>query len=197
MNEKPILFSTPMVRVLLNTKPGVWPAEPIDDSKPYKSQTRRIPRGYDKAVTWCEDMSNICPPEIGVIQSLKDIFIENCLYNPGDVLWVRETWTKKVTQGFTYRADLDDPDYPTMWWKPSIHMPREAARIFLEVKSVRVERLQGLTESDSKQEGFVPNSDGLCGRAAFCKLWESLNAKRGYPWEDNPYVWVIEFMRKK
>ena len=83
-------------------------------------------------------------------------------------------------------------------WRPSIHMPRWASRITLEVVSVRVERLQEISETDALAEGI--NGEELFraqGYApdAFRKLWDSLNAKRGYGWAKNPYVWVIEFKR--
>jgi hypothetical protein len=93
-------------------------------------------------------------------------------------------------------------------WKPSIHMPREAARLFLKVESVRIERLQHITVEDVEKEGITihdlcnkcpPNMYccNTCGQArhSFSELWDSLNAKRGYSWESNPYVFVYEFMR--
>ena len=84
-------------------------------------------------------------------------------------------------------------------WRPSIYMPREAARIFLRVTNVRVERLQDITEEDARKEGCMSGMiTGTCNaRGQFQDLWDSLNAKRGrgYGWDTNPWVWVIEFER--
>ncbi len=100
-------------------------------------------------------------------------------------------------------------------WKSSHFMPRSAARLFLKVKSIRVERLQDITEEDARREGIKsywaePHRDvapfigtakeigeDLCStrREAFQQLWDFLNSKRGYGWDLNPWVWVIEFER--
>ena len=80
------------------------------------------------------------------------------------------------------------------WWhrnRPSIHMPRWACRLFLEVKAVRVERLQDISEDDAKAEGCIDMGDSAGDE--FAALWESINGKRGYGWTMNPYVWCIEF----
>lgn len=146
----------------------------------------------------------------------------HCPYQPGDILWVRETWAEQeceycssgiislggsCTCNYVYRANYgtteDDSFPPSMFrWRPSIHMPREAARLFLLVKSVRVERLQDITGRDVLSEG-VDNgkSNPTMGerwenmqRMAFAELWDSINGKK-YPWESNPWVFVIEFRR--
>ena len=136
-------------------------------------------------------------------------------YCPGDILWVRETFTLTQYGKSVYKADCRDKD-GYYWssvaadingvkWRPSIHMPRKTARIFLEVKSVRVERLQDITEDDAKKEGFISKRAWIPGvgfpelnpRDWFTVLWDFLNAKRGYSWESNPWVWVIEFARVK
>ena len=140
----------------------------------------------------------------------------------GDILWVRETWYKNYPHKYGrywYRADGEKIDMPTIYggtviygkddglkWRPSIFMPREAARIFLRVTNVRVERLQDISEEDARAEGCITfhykTGDGkfedvlefdLTARDAFCELWQRLNLKRGYGWETNPWVWVIEF----
>lgn len=89
----------------------------------------------------------------------------------------------------------DRSDMPR--WKPSIHMPRWASRITLEITGVRVERLQDISEADVKAEGINPetNNSGRMHRALYRELWNQLNAKRGYGWDANPWVWVIEFKR--
>lgn len=159
--------------------------------------------------------------------------IDDCQYQIGDILWVRETWYTPCNKNdcseyegcqegcsalddFYYKADKN----PLGWrrepkWRPSIHMPCSAARLFLKVTNVRVERLQDITEDDAKAEGIVsywaePHrddapfigsakgiGDDLCltRREAFQQLWNSLNAKRGYGWDVNPWVWIVEFER--
>lgn len=141
-------------------------------------------------------------------------------YQPSDILWVRETWYYEehmhdLTEGepdlasgryshrYVYKAD--NRDYPVNvgvgehGWKPSIHMPREAARIFLQVTNVRVERLQDITEEDAIAEGMsktlVDGVTFISAKGKFHALWDTLYAKRGHPWENNPWVWVYEFMR--
>jgi hypothetical protein len=161
-----------------------------------------------------------------------------CPYGgPGDRLWVRETWADAdiMYQGHqndspsvvAYRADKSAIQYEAakpmavpafdlaQWnwdalkWRPSIHMPRWASRVTLEIVSVRVERLQDITEEDAKREGiteiFSDVFDGGLGRAmattpraAFSKLWNEINEKRpGASWKSNPWVWRIEFRRIK
>ena len=109
----------------------------------------------------------------------------------GDVLYVRETWAKGA-DGYAYKADFEDSGG---WgWLPSIHMPKEAARIFLKVKAVRVERLQDITEEQARAEGFYPGwkakgaaTPALTAKQAFMWFW--------LPdvWTADPWVWVIEF----
>jgi len=128
----------------------------------------------------------------------------------GSHLWVRETWyasevDKKYLIG--YKADGDIPHGQGYYVRPSIFMPRSLSRITLEITDIRVERLRDITEEDAKKEGKdstwlttqgavtwkVQNTNA---RYEFMKLWDSINAKRGYSWESNPWVWVIEFKRE-
>lgn len=159
--------------------------------------------------------------------------IINCPYSkPGDRLWVRETWglcrevdNQKPALGHRifYKASgcckdglpaKEFEQWPVARWRPSIHMPRWASRITLEIVSVRVERVQKITEEDARAEGvghgFQCNSGwpdyqhiehGICtltqdsARMSFATLWDSINFKRGYEWSKNPWVWVIKFGR--
>lgn len=136
-------------------------------------------------------------------------------YEIGDVLWVRETWARfecAMGIGHIYRAD-DDAD-GELWycrpdrWRSPVTMPREAARLFLRVKDVRVERLNQITNNNILREGFRSESCNICVHDGgsgcehcfailnpFRKSWDTRNAKRGYGWDSNPYVWVIEFER--
>lgn len=152
-----------------------------------------------------------------------------CPYGkPGDVLWVRETWTiddrgaNGDDPGYYYKADIPTDAWKG-FWKPSIFMPKEACRIFLEVVSVRVERLQDISEQDAIAEGIQfhfeelfqenryrdydpklqreygdPNHDYPTWREAvssFKSLWQSINGRES--WDANPWIWVIEFKRIK
>ena len=124
----------------------------------------------------------------------------SCLASTGDILYVRETW-KKAPNGYYYYEDWQRNDIADVTkWKPSIHMPKEAARIWLKVTDVRVERLQEITEVQAQAEGC--NSGLLTGactaRGQFEDLWNSTVKKSDidrYGWDANSYVWVIEFER--
>lgn len=117
---------------------------------------------------------------------------------PGDILWVRETWCENKNPnsqdfgGYEYRADYEGAlCQDLITWRPSIHMPKEAARIFLRVKDVRVHRLRNMGYSDLADEGFS-------SWERFISLWDSTikPADRDeYGWNANPWVWVIEFER--
>jgi len=144
-----------------------------------------------------------------------DEMIKKCPYGlPGDILWVRETWRNISIKPiecpvYDYKEYYSDKYYgPPIKWNPSIHMPRKAARIFLEVVSVGVERLQDITREDAKSEGVTEyisqikpaftqeEADIWRNRTTvenFSALWNTINAKRGYGWDTNPWVWVVEF----
>lgn len=127
-------------------------------------------------------------------------------YQVGDVLYVRETWCKvrSITSGaerYFYRADDNGLG---CCWRPSIHMPKEAARIFLRVTDVRVEHLQDITDEQVIAEGIdIPKTASceercLLAFARYLKLWDSTIKKSDldkYGWEANPWVWVIGFER--
>jgi len=119
----------------------------------------------------------------------------------GDELWVKETWAINVlTNKPMYKADFDDSfEKPVNGWKPSIFMSRWASRISLQITELRAERLQEIWMRDAIAEGcsldfdmahFGNYTDPI---SKFQELWDSLNAKRGYAWEKNPWVWVIAF----
>jgi hypothetical protein len=201
MKEKPILFSTPMVQALLNTKPGVWPAEPVDPDKPYKWMTRRIIK------------EPVCTDKNGII-NIKGFWIIPKLdkgtallgiapYNIGDILWVRETFTKTKDGEYIYRSDpmfdgMGKGDFSWNWTSP-LFVPHKASRIFLEVKAIKIERIQDISERDAIGEGIPESMTGASdySRRCFHSLWDTLNAKRGYGWDSNPWVWVCEFMRAR
>jgi len=193
----PILFNTEMVRAILDGR---------------KDATRRIVKGFipDDAV-W--GYTAFTPKGyISCRGTFADGYGEKFFKlpcEPGDILYARETW-KKAPNGYYYYEDWQRNDIADITkWKPSIHMPKEAARIWLKVTNVRVERLQEMTLKDFKAEGIYDDyktyseiyTDHLRQMAypkVFARLWNSTIKKTdldSYGWEANPWVWVIEFER--
>lgn len=190
MAIKPILFNTEMVRAILKGR---------------KTQTRRTVKQ---------------PPIVGdIMRDEKGWYYEDGTRNghslipqfsTGDILWVRETWGKITEcdvfppyepheERFIYRADRGDPDHFQAKWHPSIHMPKEAARIFLRVKDVRVERLQDMDEDAAIAEGIADSPAGTDSQLLrFTELWDKTIRRedlREFGYHANPWVWVIEFER--
>ena len=178
---KPILFNTEMVRAIQEGR---------------KTVTRRVikPQPEGKPVPM-DDGS--CWPGYFAIQSTHKVIQPS--YHPGDVLWVRETWAK-IDGEYVYRADDEIPEgWHLTVWKPSIHMPREAARIFLRVTDLRAVQLQAMGHEDAEQEGCWCGESGLdMPLDKFASLWDR-TIKPGnlsaYGWEANPWVWAIYFER--
>lgn len=180
MSDHPILFSGAMVRAILEGRKTMTRRVCIprfDDRTPCEHYG---PQGTDFMARHCEHGSEgqRCPHGL-----------------PGDRLWVRETFArcacgKQECTALYFRADgpVVNDGAQRYAWRPSIFMPRWASRITLELTAVRVERLQDMTDADAIAEG-------LEGCANFRELWDSLNAKRGYSWAKNPWVWVLSFKR--
>lgn len=190
MSEKPILFNTEMVRAILDGR---------------KTQTRRIAKTATYIMSSVEKLDE---------ELSKGIVNEYAPFQPGDILWVRETWCKwwlphgawqycyKATQPYGNIGAVmpDSDDEPIiMPWKPSIHMPKEAARLFLWVTGVRIERLRDITMDEIKAEGVdVLGKTVNTSFRMWRELWDSTVKKADLPrygWEANPWVWVIEFER--
>jgi hypothetical protein len=197
MSDRPILFSGPMVRAILDGS---------------KTQTRRVVTPQPSCDT-LHMLNNIernphrwWPVSADDYTTGKGV---ECPYGvPGDRLWVRETWASSYGAGCwgtLFKADgayvqgkrkhengphFNADNLPPVRWRPSIHMPRWASRLTLAVTDVRVERVQDITEADAVAEGF--GSKGY-PKLAFCNTWDSLNAERGYGWDSNPWVWAITF----
>ena len=115
----------------------------------------------------------------------------------GDELWVKETWNNDWCSHIIYRADggsAIDAGYDSEpKWRPSIFMPRVVSRIQLLITGMWIERLQNISESDIAAEGvdIIPTKRHF--NAGFKRLWNAINAQRGFGWDMNPWVWVIEF----
>ena len=228
MKERPILFSAPMVRAILEGR---------------KTQTRRAVKPH---LNECGNFlhsgnSDLAHKHIGEwrqqngrwfgLTGWSTIAHADCHYGqPGDRLWVRETYQGPLMDAdlmeteyrsnpdrfhgpeyCVYAADGGDaPEFVTLddelvkRWRPSIHMPRWASRILLEITDVRVERLQDITEADAKAEGALPTLPpvdsvriGAAGthKEGYRQLWESINGPGS--WDANQWVWVVEFKRVK
>lgn len=194
MPIKPILFNTEMVRAILDGR---------------KDATRRIVKGFipDDPV-W--GYTAFTPKGyISCRGTFADVYGEKFFKLPcesGDILYVRETW-KKAPNGYYYYEDWQRNDIADVTkWKPSIHMPKEAARIWLKVTGVRMERLQEITEVGIQKEGVEVDPKECAGKFDFIselfllfqRLWNSTIKKSDidrYGWDANPWVWVIEFER--
>lgn len=203
MKERPILFSAPMVRAILDGR---------------KTQTRRIVKNIGVA------------PGIGEVLKGSDDTAEWPDYCPhgkvGDRLWVRETWQGPILDDdefeeyrrdgkerfinphyCVYRAtdqlDAIDVDDNELKWRPSIHMPRWASRILLEITNIRVERLNDISEEDAIAEGIKNYENGCYGlddpgscmgvkpSIAYMRLWNHINGQGS--WDLNPWVWCLTF----
>lgn len=212
MAIKPILFNTEMVRAILDGR---------------KSCTRRI----------CKDANEYVVPDMDFFNADKRTYAvhnfadkehteqlstaeRSCPICPGDILYVRETWGEGYEEGtYIYRADDKLADLQTfkeaskIIYHPSIHMPKEAARIWLRVTDVRVERLNEITNDGCVAEGIYPSNCRGCNAAFGCdtcidegyseideftEVWNSTIKKSDidrYGWDASPWVWVIEFER--
>lgn len=197
---KPILFNAEMVRAILEDR---------------KTVTRRVVRSQPRNIVLDEKKRK-------PLSFLADVEWVKPPYQPGDILYVRETWQHGFGGTYLYKADAGHDLFMTpegelvsdILWRPSIHMPREAARIFLCVTDVRVEKLQSIAPDQLRAEGFsshiIPSEcenkidhfrsvlywDAV--RIKFSSLWNG-TIKKGtqsvYGWDANPWVWVIEFER--
>jgi hypothetical protein len=198
--ERPIIFSGPMVRAILD---GM------------KTQTRRVVKGK-----WLPLVEEVLRVNGQWVFETMDYDLTTPFGKPGDRLWVRETWAQLLDHYGkahpTYRADYVRSEADRLdAWRPSIHMPRWASRLTLEITDVRVQRLQDISPTDAIDEGALelpnrptyaaeceaakaagilkpPLGDGPVQR--FCRLWDHLHAgKPGLSWEANPFVWAITF----
>ncbi|EPY7253729.1 TPA: hypothetical protein ACN7JV_002601 [Klebsiella pneumoniae] len=204
MKERGMIFNGEMVRALLDGR---------------KTQTRRIVKGTDGAVKFCKEW-NINGEEVFVVLGEKDhtgmnpvLGAISCPFGAvGDRIWVREafrvhsratdvatlvykasernSWTEQTRR--VPVAVCNKPATPEKW-TPSLHMPRWASRILLEITGVRVERLRSMSQDDARAEGVIAASGPMEAGLAFRELWDSIYGEES--WKANPWVWVIEFKR--
>ena len=222
--SRPILFSSAMIRALLDGR---------------KTQTRRVVKpqpvvASDGCWSWSPHRAQgLHHGQGGSVRDMLQCLPPYCPYGvPGDVLWARESWTRvpasayRMSEGVQQTIDPSDPDmaaiYAAGWersipkWRPSIHMPRWASRLMLEITDIRVERLQDISEEDAQAEGVGEyacpgphrgpgatyfTADPTAGEdmpisrttpiAAYKALWEHINGCGS--WDANPWVWVLTF----
>ena len=217
MRERPIIFSGEMVRAILDGR---------------KTQTRRVVKPLPSSML---DLPTGRQWPLRITKAWPDIeYTIACPYgHHGDRLWVRETWApmdallfsseQSPPQSIAYRADRSavifggdlvprtadtrNLNWERVRWRPSIHMPRWASRITLEVTDVRVERVQDISSADARAEGvergatctddnewfYVAGKQHRIAKLAFAALWDSINGAGA--WSANPWVWVVEFRR--
>ena len=222
MAIKPILFNTDMVRAIMDGRKNCTRRI----VKPQPDEKHTYPLGF---VTDSTEKKEVGCFEFGINEYGGSIQYAKPQYQPGDILYVRETWGYPISlnsdKQYVFRADkIAESGFKndSHIWHPSIHMPKKAARIWLNVTNVRVERLQDITETQTEEEGFLftppclhqtgenyCDIDGPCGsKIKYCDmsagelfgkvLWDSTIKKSDidiYGWDANPWVWVIEFER--
>lgn len=199
MKERGMIFNGDMVRAILDGR---------------KTQTRRpVKFPFKDRNLGCELSGNELAGELSSGNYLNSPFGK-----PGDRIWVRETFQGPLfdidqmdayckdsapfekTQFCVYKADgkpapefFDADDNLHCCWRPSIHMPRWASRLLLEITSVRVERIRSMSQDDARAEGVIAASGPMEAGLAFRELWDSIYGEES--WKANPWVWVIEFKR--
>ncbi|HGE8495745.1 TPA: hypothetical protein ACKPX5_001574 [Serratia marcescens] len=190
MKERPVIFNGEMVRAILDSR---------------KTQTRRVmkpqPEPCYRGGHWWP--SNTFKTMLHIEEQMQNgaggwggLAGYACPFGAvGDRMWVRETFGDCGNR-LVYRADTEDGAASQVKrWVPSIHMPREACRILLEITAVRVERLNDISEEDAKAEGVKagvsPGYEHMMHQVAFSELWQSIYGAEN--WSANPWVWVIEF----
>ena len=223
IKEHPIIFSGSMIRAILDgsksqTRRVISP-QPVDEDEcgPYIQVPEVTDWGCGETLTFMGRKHIKCPygvpgdmlwvRETFVIEDTGDYGPPNPLPEDRPVRIEGDDIEGEIYLIPHYRATEPEPHIvpwdridgcdDTTRWHPSIHMPRWASRISLTVKDVRVERVQDISEEDARDEGveFAPAGPGNCTNyvIGFADLWDSINARRGYGWDVNPWVWRVEF----
>lgn len=206
MKERPILFSGAMVKAILADN---------------KTQTRRVMKPSLPAYVTRVGYSLMTEKWHAFDDNQWETITKlDCPYGqPADRLWVRETWALGADEAGEPKVFFRATDTPMVGmafpnkpaieaWKPSIHMPRWASRLTLEICDVRVQRVQEISEEDAIAEGIERTSlgfrdyelpanvmHGVPASYSFQTLWDSINAARGFSWQSNPFVWALTFRR--
>jgi hypothetical protein len=207
MKERPILMSGPLVLATLADRK--WKTRRVIVPQPPRQLFLVDQNDFNTWVLASRDNPN--KPDWS--------FSIHCPYGRvGDRLWVRETWAYvpatayRASAGVQQTADPTDPDHAAIYragwdrsnpgtrWRPSIHMPRWASRLIVEITDIQVEQLQQISLDDMRAEGIRPDQEAsLLWRESladnFRALWDAINAKRGYGWPVNPWVWVVSYKR--
>jgi hypothetical protein len=201
--DKSILFNTEMVKTILEGK-KTQTRRIVDYPKSYIWNNEHFKKNYNFDKMFFDNRKNI---NVAIFKSKDNNYSEwfKCPYQIGQKLWIQETWCYFANNHVIYKADYDNDKCKLtkpLKWKPSIFMPKEYARIWLEVTNIRVERIRDISNEDACRDGgFIYSTqfinDKNYGINRFKILWDSINVKRGYGWDENPWVWVIKFNKIK
>lgn len=214
MKTSPILYSTLMVQALLaGTKNQTRRTIDIDPERYSFKTLQNTHRLWDSSR---EENPGIIATHAVFVDGDNNELLKKCKYSVGDVMWVRESFAQKkcpisgqeqYSGPGEYRYKSDWTDIGVYWkWKPSIHMPKSAARLFYKITNIRVERLHDISAEDAVAEGIIviePDEayydyEGCPGsfagpRGSYFSLWTSINGRDSF--NANPYVWVYDFER--
>lgn len=212
MREHPLLFKGAMVQALLDQRKAqtrrvvTWHNSTLDGARVgHKGRQREIWDGLDWRNSWV--ITNDLPfssywrvlnPYEGTFHSVRPI------HQPGDFLWVKETWAPRADNPALTHYRASPPPAPPSKWRPAIHMPRQRSRISLEVNRAAVQWLWEISEEDALAEGVERLPSGLYrnyladmhfefARTSFASLWDAVNAPRGLGWQTNRPVWALSF----
>lgn len=207
-NAKPILFNTDMVKAILSDKKCCTRriAKIPTNINCHDGKSHNFIRDDFAGYPYTGYVCQYCGYGVSFPHSKYPIgssFIRP-RYNIGDILYVRETWRiskcemcENPVESYQYLASVDERYKDILKWKPSIHMPKDAARLFLRVTNVRLERLQDITETDAEREGFE-RQDHRAAVYHFAVLWDKTVSQKDrdvFGWDANPWVWVYEFKK--
>ena len=193
---KSIKFNTPMIRAVLDGLKTVT-RRPVKPQPPARTSNGTPYTGFQKTTLPCSEGFDL------TAYIDNPLYIGDCPFGKvGDKLYVQETFYPSMTTSgkIIYKADFvskKTADY--FVWKPSVHMTQELSRITLEITNIRVERIQDMREGDVISEGInAPEMIRTPGEsvklwADFKELWDSIYEEKGFEWEINPFVWVLEF----
>lgn len=193
--EHPIIYSTPMIKAYMEDR---------------KTMTRRVMKPQPKMIHEIFQHQGYVYAQTELLERDKNLLngCVRCPYGqPGDALWIRQTFFANLGKLLFTKEELsrlkNDKEFNELAqssglqidvkWTPAIFMPRKWSFYTQTITSIRVERLQDITEEDAEKEGIEFVLTHKTRRDQFATLWDSINAKRGYPWASNPWIWVISY----